>query len=120
MRKVYPLVTRNHANQILLDLSRFVVLCEFESPRDSVNVRIHDHAFGLSIPRAEDDVGGFAGCARNRDQLRQFLGHLTAKFIHNFLRCANQRSGFVSEESRGADLWFELFWLDRGKVLWRW
>jgi len=38
-----------------------VVAGEFEAAADAVDVRVHDHAFVLLEPCAQDDVGGLAG-----------------------------------------------------------
>ena len=68
-----PAVLGNDLHQFLLDFLRRVAFGQAETAGDAEDVRVDDYAFGFAEADAEDDVGGFAGCAGDGDQLGESL-----------------------------------------------
>src|SRR2546425_8870021 len=99
MREENPLLSRNDLHQVLLDLLWIVVLRQFQSSRDAMDVGVHDQTFGLAEPGAQDDVGGFAGHSWQREQVIHVLGNLAAELADDFSRRANNRFRFIAKKT---------------------
>ena len=107
-------------HQVLLDLLRVVVAREFEAAADAVDVCIHDHAFVLLEPCAQDDVGGLARHSGQSEKLVHLIGDLAAEITHDLFCRAHHRLRFVPEKAGGADVRLELFGRERRKILRPW
>ena len=71
--------------------------------RDAKDVRIDNDAFGFAEADAEDNIGCFAGCAGNGDELGECLRDFAAEPFDNGLGGALDGFGLVVEEAGGAD-----------------
>src|SRR5690242_514113 len=91
MREVDPLLARDHAHQIRLDLARFVVHRELQATGDAVYVRIHHHSFSLPKPGTKNDVGRLARCTRYSKQLLHLIWNFAAEFVDDLLCGADDR-----------------------------
>ena len=114
--KENPFLARDDAHQVLLDLLRVIVRGEFETARDAVNMGVDDYAFGFLEPRAQHDVGGFAGDAGEGEQLFHVVRDLAAEVGDDFFRGADHGFRLVAEETGGADVGLELFRVSAAKA----
>src|SRR3954454_16916500 len=99
MGEIDPLVAWDHSHQILLNLAGFALRSEFQSSRDAIDMRIHDHALSFPKPGTEDDVGTFTSGSRYREELLHFIRHFPAKLADDLLRRANHRLRFITKKS---------------------
>ena len=77
--EVDPAVLRDDLHQLLLDFLRRVAFGEAEAAGDAEDVGVDDYAFGFAEADAEDDVGGFAGCAGDGDEFGEGLRDLAVE-----------------------------------------
>ena len=97
---------RHDRGQIKFDLVRIGVICKAESLRQA-------HDVGVDADRlpaegvAEDDVGGFAPDAGERDKVVQVIGHFAAEARDDFAAAVVNRPGLVAVEVDLTDLLFE-------------
>ncbi len=103
-----PTLARDDLHQVLLDLFRCILHGQLEPPRDSVNMRVHHHAFVFLEPRPQHDVCGLARHPRQRQQLVHLLRDLAAKFADYLARRAHNRFRFIAEEPGGSDVSLDL------------
>ena len=102
-----PAVLGQDAHQFLLDLLRRVALGQAQAARDAEDVGVDNHAFRLVEADAEDDVGGFAGCAGDGDQFGERLRDLAVEVGDDLLGGALDGLGLVVEEACCPDEGFQ-------------
>src|SRR5579872_3694405 len=89
--EVNPLLARNYAHQVLLDVAWVVMLRELQSARDAMDVGIDHYSFGLSKPRAQDYVCRLARGSRHGQEPLHVIGHFAAELVHDSLRGSHDR-----------------------------
>jgi len=102
-----PAVLGKDAHQFLFDFLGCVAFGQAEAAGDAEDVGVDDYAFGLAERNAEDDVGGFAGCSGDFDELGKGFGDLAVEFRDDLESCALNGFGFVVKEACCADEGFE-------------
>ena len=60
VREANPAALRQNPHQLLLNFLRRLAFGKSQSARDAEDVRIHHHAFSLSVRDAKNDVGRLA------------------------------------------------------------
>lgn len=103
-----PVVAGKDSHQVLLDLFRRLRFGEVQAMGNAEDVRVDHYPFSLTKAHAEDHIGGFARRTGNGDEFGQRLGNLAAKLLRNFLGCALNGFGLVTEEAGGLDQLLEL------------
>jgi len=106
--EVDPAVLRDDFHQFLLDLWSGFAFGQAETSGYAEDVCVDDYSFGLFEGDAQDDVGGFASRAWDRDQFGERLGNLAMEVGKDFVSGAVDGFGLVVEEAGGADESFEL------------
>lgn len=94
--------------QILLDLLGRALARETEPPREPMDVGIDDESGPNAEGRAEHDVGGLPGDAREREQILHRPGHLAAVLGQQARAGAPNILGFRVEKARRANVGLEL------------
>ena len=82
-----------------------------------MDVGVYDDSIVPLEPAAEEDVGGFACDSREGEEFVHFRWDFASEIDNDLLCSANDRFGFIAEESGRADVRLEFFRLKRGKVL---
>ena len=97
---------------------RYVAFGHAEAAGDAEDVSVDDDAFSLFETDAEDDVGGFAGCAGDGDEFGEGLRDLAAEVSDDFAGGAVNGFGLVAKEAggpyKGFKLWLGCFGHGRG------
>ena len=106
--EVDPAVLRDDAASVPARLFGRVAFGQAEAAGDAEDVGVDDYAFGFAEADAEDDVGGFAGCAGDGDEFGEGLRDLAVEVGDDFCGCALDGFGLVVEEAGGADEGFKL------------
>lgn len=104
VRKQDPFLLWNNLHEILLDSDRIRIPGEIEPLRDALNVSVHYDAGWDAVSRTKNYIRRFARRARDGKQLFHCARDVAVVIGQNFLGCADERSGFVVEESSGANL----------------
>lgn len=108
MGETNPAILWYDLHQFLLDFLWRIALGQAEAAGDSKDVRIDDHPFGFAEADAEDDVGGFASCAGEGDELSEGFGDLAGEVGDDFAGRALNGFGLVAEEAGGLDYFLDL------------
>ena len=106
--KKNPLLARDDAHQVLLDLLRVIVRGQLQAARDAVDMSIDDHAFSFLEPRAQHDVGRLACDAWKSEKLFHVIGYLAFIVGDDLFRGADDRLRLVAEKAGGTDVGLEL------------
>lgn len=117
VREDNPLVPRDDAHKVLLDVLGIVVGGQLQPARDAVDVSVHDDAFGLVEPGAENDIRRLAGDAGQREELIHVVGNLAAEIVDYRLCCSDDGLRLVPEEAGGLDVGLKLFGSEGGEIL---
>ncbi len=82
-----------------------------------MDVGVHDHAFVLLEPRAQNHVGGLAGYSREREKLVHLIGDFASEITHDLFCCADHGFRFVPEKTCRPHIRLKLFGRERGEIL---
>ena len=92
-----PVFDRHQGYQVFFDPVALVVFVagEFQSPGQAHNVGVHHNAFQFAERISQDDVGGLARHAGQREQIGHVVRHVTAEILDDLFRCgADFLTGF--------------------------
>src|SRR6266508_2534115 len=108
VRKAAPVLARDEANEVPLDLHRIFVAREAEALRETANVSVDNDPLSLA-ELGGDDVGGLACDTWEVDQLLEPPRHLAVELLQQHLHRPAQRLRLLTEEAGREDVALELF-----------
>jgi len=114
VREDSPVLARDDALEVALDLYRIVQTRQPQSLRQPADVRVDDDALGLA-ELGGDDVRGLARDARQPRQLLERPRNLAVELLDQHLHRPAQRLRLLAEEAGRADVVLQL--LDRHREI---
>jgi hypothetical protein len=107
VRKADPAVAWKDLHELLFNLLGRVAFCELKTARNAENMRVDHNPFGRAKADAENNIGSFARCAGDSNELRECLRNLTIEIGDDLTGRALNRFGFVAIEAGCAYKFFE-------------
>ena len=80
-------------------------------------MRVDDNSFGLAKPRTKNHICRLARRPRHGEKFFHVIRNFAAKLLNDLLGCSDQGLRLISKKAGRADIWFELFGLERRKIL---
>jgi len=117
VRKIDPPILRKDLHQVLFDLLRSRSLRQFQSLRDSQNMRIYNNSQGNLKPRPEHHIPRLSSHPRQSKNLLHRLRNLAPKLLDHHPRRTLNRLRFIPKKSRSPNQLLQLRKRSRGHRL---